>query len=70
MTELRTSEKVVTEEDATERRAANALVRWRRSWEREHCSPPTANYGFERELPLWRVAGQLMKLRGIKRRLP
>ena len=53
-----------------ERKAADALVRWRRAWEREHNDPPTAYDGFARELPLWRVAGQLMVRRRIKRRLP
>lgn len=53
-----------------ERDAANALMRWRRSWEREHGSEPTEGCGFKRELPLWKIAGKLIRQRGGKTRLP
>ena len=51
--------------------AADALVRWRQRWERESCSPPSTGAGFTcGEITLWRIAGKIMKHRGIERSLP
>lgn len=52
------------------RKAANALIRWRRNWEYTYVSPPSLDKGHENELPLWAIAGRIMKQRGIKRILP
>lgn len=51
-------------------KAASALVRWRMEWERNYASPPDTNCGFEDILPMWKIAGQLMNARAIKRRFP
>lgn len=51
--------------------AADALMRWRQRWERECFSPPTTDAGFTYgEVTLWRIAGKIMKHRGIERSLP
>lgn len=51
--------------------AAEALVAWRRQWERTTCAPPDLPSGHTRnDLRLWRIAGELMKMRGMKCRLP
>lgn len=51
-------------------RAADELVKWRRHWERSYASPPGTLNGFEDVLAMWKVAGELMDLRGLKRRMP
>ncbi|HEY1723998.1 MAG TPA: hypothetical protein VGF89_01140 [Steroidobacteraceae bacterium] len=50
------------------RQAADALVAWRRKWEREFCSAPSEGMGQGDELRMWRVAGRLMAARGIRSR--
>lgn len=57
-------------DDMANKDAADALVRWRRRWERDIVSPPTESSGHKAELELWRVAGVLMRRRGIPTRLP
>lgn len=51
--------------------ADNALVRWRRNWERKYAQPPTEGNGYSKDdLRLWKVAGKLMEIRGVVRRMP
>ncbi|MGH9644185.1 MAG: hypothetical protein ACRD3Q_17405 [Terriglobales bacterium] len=53
------------------REALRALVRWRMQWEEEFAEGPSADSGQSpEELELWRLAGELMRAQGIKRRLP
>lgn len=52
-------------------KAADALVRWRREWERMHCQGPCENNGqTPAEIAMWKLAGKIMAERGIKRVLP
>ncbi len=52
-------------------RAGNALIAWRRHWERSQCEPPRKENGQdEYDLRIWRYAGKLMDAAGVKREMP